>query len=127
MCNIDFGKDIQITENEPLSKHSSFRIGGYARYALFPKTRDELFFAVNTCIQKNLRYRIVGNASNLLFDDRGFDGAVIFTEKMNSAEYIHKNGEVYIKVECGRSLTSLASEVGKCHSLSGLEFAYGIP
>ncbi len=127
MCSIDFGKDIQIKKNEPLSKHSSFRIGGCAEYALFPKTREELFFAVNTCIQKGKRYRIVGNASNLLFDDRGFDGVIIFTEQMNSTEYIHKNGEVYIKVECGRMLTELSSEVGKKHSLSGLEFAYGIP
>ena len=127
MCNIDFGKDIQIRNDEPLSKHSTFRIGGNAKYALFPKSREELIFAVNTCIQKNKRYRIVGNASNLLFDDSGFDGVIIFTTDMNSTEYVHKNGDVYIKVECGRMLTELSGEVGKKHSLSGLEFAYGIP
>lgn len=127
MCNIDFGKDIQIKIDEPLSKHSSFRIGGKAKYALFPKSREELFFAVNTCIQKGIRYRIVGNASNLLFDDRGFDGAIIFTEKMNSTEYIHRDGTTYIKVECGKMLTELSGEAGKKHSLTGLEFAYGIP
>lgn len=127
MCNIDFGKDIQIKTDEPLLKHSSFRIGGNAKYALFPKSRDELFFAVNTCIQKNIRYKIVGNGSNLLFDDRGFNGAIIFTEKMNSTEYIHKDGSIYIKVGCGKLLTELASEAGKKHALSGLEFAFGIP
>lgn len=127
MCNIDFGKDIQIKKNEPLSKHSSFRIGGNAEYALFPKTREELFFAVNTCIQKGKRYRVVGNASNVLFDDRGFEGVIIFTERLNSIEYIYTNGEVYIRTECGKMLTELSREVGKMHSLSGLEFAYGIP
>ena len=127
MCNIDFGKDIQIKIDEPLSRHSSFRIGGNAKYALFPKSREELFFAVNTCIQKDIRYKIVGNASNLLFDDRGFGGAVIFTEKMSSTEYIHRDGATYIKVECGKMLTELSGEAGKKHSLSGLEFAYGIP
>lgn len=127
MCNIDFGKDIQIKIDEPLSRHSSFRIGGNAKYALFPKSREELFFAVNTCIQKDIRYKIVGNASNLLFDDRGFDGAVIFTEKMSSTEYIHRDGATYIKVECGKMLTELSGESGKKHSLTGLEFAYGIP
>lgn len=127
MCNIDFGKDIQIRIDEPLAKHSSFRIGGNAKYALFPKSREELFFAVNTCVQKNIRYKTVGNASNLLFDDLGFDGVIIFTEKMNSTEYLHKNSEVYVKVECGKMLTELASEAGKKHSLAGLEFAYGIP
>ncbi len=127
MSNIDFGRDIEIKINEPLSKHSTFRIGGDAKYALFPQTREELIFAVNTCIQKEEKYMIVGNASNLLFDDRGFDGVVIFTTKMNCTEYIHKNDGVYIKVECGKSLTELASEAGKKHSLGGLEFAYGIP
>lgn len=127
MCNIDFGKDIQIKKDEPLSKHSTFRIGGNAKYALFPKSREELIFAVNTCIHKNKRYRIVGNASNLLFDESGFDGVIIFTTGVNSTEYLHKNGNVYINVECGRMLTELAGEVGKKHSLSGLEFAYGIP
>ncbi len=127
MCNIDFGKDVEIRVNEPLSRHSSFRIGGGAKYALFPKNREELIFAVNTCINKNQKYLIVGNASNLLFDDRGFDGVVIFTARMTSTEYLHKNNEVYIKAECGKSLTELASEAGKKHSLAGLEFAYGIP
>ena len=127
MCNIDFGKDIEIKINEPLSKHSSFRIGGGAKYALFPKTREELIFAANTCIHREQRYLIVGNASNLLFDDKGFDGIAIFTTKMNATEYIYKNGGVYIKAECGKSLTELAGEAGKKHSLGGLEFAYGIP
>ena len=127
MCNIDFGKDVEIKVNEPLSKHSSFRIGGGAKYALFPKSCEELIFAVNTCIHKGQRYLIVGNASNLLFDDKGFDGVVIFTTKMAATEYIHKGNEVYIKAECGRSLTELSGEAGKKHSLTGLEFAYGIP
>lgn len=127
MCNIDFGKDVEIKVNEPLSKHSSFRIGGGAKYALFPQTREELIFAVNTCIQRGQKYLIVGNASNLLFDDKGFDGVVIFTTKMIACEYVHKNDGVYIKAECGKSLTELASEAGKKHSLAGLEFAYGIP
>jgi len=127
MSYIDFGENIEIKIDEPLSRHSSFRIGGGAEYALFPKTREDLIFAINTCIQKGKRYIIVGNASNILFDDKGFDGVVIFTSNMNATEYIHKNGEVYVKTECGKPLTELASEVGKKHSLSGLEFAYGIP
>lgn len=127
MCNIDFGKEIEIKINEPLSKHSSFRIGGGAKYALFPRNREELIFAINTCVNRNEKYLIVGNASNLLFDDKGFDGVAIFTAKMIATEYIHKNDGVYIKAECGKSLTELASEVGKKHSLQGLEFAYGIP
>ncbi len=127
MAEIDFGRDIELKENEPLSKHSSLRIGGNAEYTLFPKTYDELIYAVNACKNGKKRYKIVGNASNILFDDRGFDGVVIFTEHLNSVEYTYKNDSVYVKADCGKMLTELASETGKKHSLSGLEFAYGIP
>ncbi len=127
MSIIDFGRNIEVRAEEPLSKHSSFRIGGNARYALFPKTRDELIYAINVCIQRKIKYMTVGNASNLLFDDLGFDGAVIFTERINAVEYIHSEGNTYVKAECGRMLTELASDTGKKHALTGLEFAYGIP
>ncbi len=127
MSNIDFGKDVEIRVNEPLSKHSSFRIGGDAEYALFPKTASELIYAINACVNNGKKYVIVGNASNILFDDLGFNGIVIFTVNMDSTEYIYKNEEVHIKAQCGKSLTELSSEAGKKHSLMGLEFAYGIP
>lgn len=127
MSFIDFGEKIEVKINEPLSKHSTFRIGGCAEYAVFPKNVDELIFAINVCKNQEKRYIIVGNGSNLLFDDQGFCGVVIFTTKMCSCEYIHRDGAVYLKTECGKMLTELAGEAGKKHSLSGLEFAYGIP
>lgn len=127
MADIDFGRDIVVKENEPLSKHSSLRIGGNASYALFPKTQDEMIYAVNACMHGNVRYKIVGNASNILFDDSGFEGVIIFTEQQNSVEYTYKTDCVLVKAGCGKSLTELASEAGRKHSLSGLEFAYGIP
>ena len=126
MSFIDFGEEIDVKINEPLSKHSTLRIGGCADYAVFPKNLDEFKFALHTCKHRGIRFIVVGNGSNLLFDDKGYRGAVIFTTKMNSCEYIHKDA-IYVRVECGKSLTELAGEVGKKHSLSGLEFAYGIP
>ena len=127
MNDIDFGNSIEIRKNEPLYKHSSFRIGGNAEYALFPSSREELIYALNTCRQKSINYIVVGNASNILFDDKGFEGAVIFTEKLNSTEYIYKNDCVFLRAECGKTLTELSSDAGKKHCLTGLEFAYGIP
>ncbi len=127
MSIIDFGSNIEVKTAEPLSRHSSFRIGGEAAYAIFPKTKEELIYAVNVCTQKHIRYITVGNASNLLFDDLGFNGAVIFTEGINTVEYIHSGELTYVKVGCGKMLTELASETGKKHIMSGLEFAYGIP
>ncbi len=127
MSVIDFGSNIEVRVEEPLSKHSSFRIGGNAKYALFPKTRDEFLYAINVCVQLKIKYMTVGNASNLLFDDLGYDGAVIFTERLNAVEYIHSESGTYVIAECGKMLTELSSETGKKHSLTGLEFAYGIP
>lgn len=120
-------ENITAKENEPLSKHSTFHIGGNAKLSLFPKSVSELMSCIQYCKTKGERFRIVGNASNILFDDRGFDGVIIFTVHMNSIEFIRKKDETLVKVECGTSLTMLASEMGRKQSLSGLEFAYGIP
>ncbi|MBR3686062.1 MAG: UDP-N-acetylmuramate dehydrogenase [Clostridia bacterium] len=124
---LDFDYTLEVLENEPLSKHSSFKIGGEARYAIFPKSKDELISAIETVTRNNAKLAIVGNGSNLLFDDDGFDGAIIFTKNMSSTEYVHSASGTFIRAECGKSLTELASETGKKHSLTGLEFAYGIP
>ncbi len=119
--------NIDIKENEPLSKHSSFRIGGCARLAYFPSDINELEACIKYCKENGLSFKVIGNASNILFDDLGFDGAIIFTTHMNDIEYIRRADTTLVRVGCGKSLTEFASETGKKHSLSGLEFAYGIP
>ncbi len=123
----DFDSSIEIRENEPLSKHSSFKIGGPAKIAVFPKNKGEFVQVLRAVGGCNYKYMVVGNGSNLLFDDEGYDGIIIFTKKMVETEYIYKGDKTVIHVECGKSLTELASETGKKHSLIGLEFAYGIP
>ena len=125
--SLDFASKIEIRENEPLSRHSSFKIGGNAKIAVFPKSRDELIEVLKGVQNCRYKYRVIGNGSNMLFDDRGFDGIIIFTGHVSDTEYIHGSEGTLIRVCCGRSLTALADEVGKKHSLSGLEFAYGIP
>ena len=123
---LDFN-GIEIRENEPLSKHSTFKIGGPAGCAVFPQSRDEFIKALREVNGSEIKYMVVGNGSNILFDDNGFDGIIIFTKKLTSVEYIHKSDRTFIKVDCGCSLTNLSGDVGKKHSLTGLEFAYGIP
>ncbi len=124
---LDLDPAIEVRENEPLYKHASFKIGGAAKLAIFPRTEKELIEAVQAVRAASLKYLVVGNASNLLFDDKGFDGAVVFTKGLTDTVYFHKNETVLIKVGAGKSLTELASETGKKHGLTGLEFAYGIP
>lgn len=127
MGQITFPEKFDIINNEPLSKHSSFKIGGNAKFAAFPKTREEFCSLIGFLTDNNERYIIIGNGSNVLFDDLGYDGTVIFTKNLNDTEYIHSEAGICIRVGCGKLISELALDVGKRHSLSGLEFAYGIP
>lgn len=123
----NFDLNIEVRENEILSKHSTFRIGGAATFAVFPKDKAELTSAITSIKESGMKYKVIGHGSNVLFDDKGYEGAIIFTKYMNNVEYVHRADETLIRVECGRNLTELAGDVGKKHLLTGLEFAYGIP
>ena len=103
----------------PLSLKSSFKIGGNADIAVFPKNASELEFIIDNL---NMPYIVVGNGSNILFEDEGYRGCVIFTEKMNEVEVDGNR----ITAGAGMSFTALAV-TAKNASLTGLEFAYGIP
>ena len=113
---------VTYKENEPLSRHSSFEIGGPAAVAAFPASADDIKLCIKAAKDCGVRYKLIGNGSNVLFSDNGFDGAIIFT---SNAKNIEIKGNT-IKAECGASFTYLASVAAK-NSLSGLEFAYGIP
>ena len=106
----------------PLSSKSSFRIGGAADLAVFPKNASELKYTVAYLNDRELPYIVVGNGSNILFEDDGYRGCVIFTEKMNK---ITVEGS-RITAGAGASVTALAT-TAKNSSLTGLEFSYGIP
>lgn len=117
----NFG-NIKIYENFELSKFSSFRIGGNARFAAFPKNSNELISLIDTATKSGIRHIVIGNASNVLFDSGYIDALIIFTRDMKSC----KIDENKIIAECGCSLSAL-SVTARNASLSGLEFAYGIP
>ena len=118
---------IEKIYGEPLSKHSSFKIGGEAKAAYFPRSKEEFIFLLDKFSREGERFFVVGNGSNLLFDDLGFDGSVIFTKNMSECRYDYKADSVEVYAECGKKLTELSYDTGKKHALTGLEFAYGIP
>ncbi len=111
--------DIQIKQNEGLAKYSTF---GKAKYALFPENKNALIFAVKACREFGMPYRIIGCGSNVLFDDEGFSGVIIFTKQINRTEV--RGNLLY--AECGLPLTALCT-LARSTSLAGLEFAFGIP
>ena len=65
---LDFN-GIEIRENEPLSKHSTFKIGGEAKIAVFPKNTDELVYVLKALKNCSYKYKLIGNGSNILFSD----------------------------------------------------------
>ena len=108
--------------NMPLAPASTFKIGGACAIAAFPQSREELARTIRFSRALNVRYTVVGKASNILFADDGFDGMIIFTSHMT--QITEENGFVY--AEAGVGLGALATLAAK-RALSGLEFAYGIP
>jgi len=111
----------QILLNEPMKKHSTFKIGGPAEFFIKVKTIEELKFILKVVNENNIPLHVIGNGSNILFTDKGIDGIVI---KLQFDE-INVNGEV-VEVGAGVQLSKLAMIALK-NSLSGLEELAGIP
>ncbi|MCR4652650.1 MAG: UDP-N-acetylmuramate dehydrogenase [Eubacterium sp.] len=116
------GED-QVICGEPMSRHTTFRIGGPADYFLRPAGAEEIRDAIAYCREVELPCFILGNGSNLLVSDEGFRGAVIQVD--------HRMQEITVEGRAIRAqagvLLSKAAAVARDHSLTGLEFASGIP
>jgi UDP-N-acetylmuramate dehydrogenase len=107
--------------NISLKKQSTLGIGGNAKYFIEAQSVVQLQEIIRFCFQENLRYLVLGKGSNVLFDDRGFDGVVI----LNKIQFIEENeGEFY--VGAGYSFSLLGAQTAK-KGWEGLEFASGIP
>lgn len=109
-------------KDEPLAPHSTFGIGGQCDYFVKPLNESALIALIGVLKKTEAPYFVIGNGSNLLFDDRGFRGCVISTKELKT---VTLRGET-IHAECGASLIALSSLAAK-HSLTGLEFACSIP
>ena len=68
---------MQILENEPMSKHTSFKVGGVARYFAKAESLDDLKKSLDLAREKGLPFFILGNGTNLLVSDKGFDGVIV--------------------------------------------------
>ena len=107
-----------------MSRHTTFRVGGEAAYYLIPESGEEIKEAVAFAKNKNLPYFIIGNGSNLLVSDQGYDGVVIEIGSGLSNMEIREDGSVY--AEAGIRLGQMASALQQA-GRTGFEFASGIP
>ena len=113
----------QIKEEEPMRLHTTFRVGGPARFFVTPKTAEELQGIIACCREAQVPYYIIGNGSNLLVSDQGYEGVVIqIFKEMNE---IRIEGEEIV-AQAGALLSAVAARAAEA-SLTGFEFAAGIP
>jgi len=116
------GEKIKIEYNEPLSRHTTFRIGGNSDLLVIPQSVEALTQLCAMIKETDARAYFLGNGSNVLFDDEGFCGVVVILTALRD---VTCEGNV-ITADAGMSFTALAARA-RDYSLTGLEFAYGIP
>ena len=114
---------ILYREAEPLAAHCTFKIGGPADLFVLPETEDQLLASIRFCREEGVRYYLLGNGSNILFEDAGYRGAVIDLSALNDGI---EQEEDLLRASAGARLSALCGEALRA-GLTGLEFAYGIP
>lgn len=125
----------QIYMNEPMSKHTTFKVGGNADIFVKVKNIEQLRYAIKIAKKNDIHMYIIGNGSNILVKDNGIKGIVIKIEfediKIDKSKAIVindkiKEEEAIVTVGAGVKLMQLAQKLLK-NSISGFEFASGIP
>ncbi len=113
----------RVRAGEPMSLHTTFRIGGPADYFVMPADTRQLLDIVRLCREEEVPATVVGNGSNLLVGDRGFRGVIIQIGRGMGG--IQTEG-TRIRAQAGALMSAAAKEAAD-HGLAGLEFASGIP
>ena len=113
---------LELRVNEPMSRHTSFHIGGPAALMVLPSTEDEAVLAVRTAAALGIKPFFLGNGSNLLVPDEGVERFIIKTSELRGCR-VEGN---CIEAESGITLARLAV-FAREQGLTGLEFAHGIP
>ena len=115
---------IELRENEPLAAHTSFRIGGPARWMAFPKTVEEVRTLLRLAREADIPVRRLGAGTNVLAPDEGVDALVLCLKDALRGVRLPEGN--CIEAMAGETLASVAVFARK-NGLTGLEFAHGIP
>lgn len=111
-----------IKLDELMKKHTTFKVGGPADLLVYPSTYEMVKKVIAACKANNVEYFLMGNGSNLIVKDGGVKGVVIKVDRLNEI----KVSDNTITAQCGAILSSVAKAALE-NSLTGLEFASGIP
>lgn len=115
---------ISFLIQEPLSRHTTFRVGGNCAAMVLPTTQAQVVRTIQLLKQHHLRYRIIGNGSNILASDDGYDGVILLLH--GNYATVTQLDDHTIQADAGAMLTAVCNHAMQ-QGLTGLEFAYGIP
>lgn len=115
---------VEYKTNYRMSDMTSFKLGGKADIVIFPSSLEAFRAILKWLSENNMKYMVLGKGSNVLFSDEGYRGAVVSVYRL--AKIAVDDTESIVEAECGAPLTSCAVSAQRA-SLTGLEFAYGIP
>ena len=117
LCAALTAQQLPFAQGEPLAPHTTFKIGGPAAFWCTPRDAEQLRRTLQLCRENGVRVYLLGNGSNTLFDDAGFDGAVIDMRGLSGMENSGLDTDA-MRITAG---------AGQTLGLTGLEFACGIP
>lgn len=112
----------KIIENPIMKKYTTYKVGGNALAIVYPDDVNSLIKLLKYLNENNIKYKVLGNGSNVIFKDELYDGIIINLSKLDKFEV----NDTVITVGAGYNLTKLALKVARL-GLTGLEFASGIP
>ena len=121
---LEFLPGVELRFEEPMAKHTSFRIGGPAEVMAFPKSTEELGKILNASALLDQKPAILGAGTNILAPDDGVGGIVVCLK--DCLDFMEQVDETHIRIAAGVSMARCAMFAANL-SLSGLEFAHGIP
>lgn len=113
----------RVYVDEPMSRHTTFRVGGPADFFVTPKAKEEVRDVIRICKEAGMPYYIIGNGSNLLVSDAGYRGVIVQIYKEMNEVKVEGN---LVKAQAGALLSGIAAKALGAE-LSGFEFASGIP
>lgn len=117
-----FGNN-RVLFDEPMSQHTTFRIGGPADVFVMPENYEQIREVLRLCKEEKLPFFVLGNGSNLLVSDSGYRGVIIQMDR-NMEEICLDGEEIHA---CAGALLSSVAVAARNASLTGFEFAGGIP
>lgn len=115
---------IRVLADEPMKRHTSFRVGGAAARMAFPKNSGEFILALSAAAECGAEPVVMGSGTNLLAPDEGLDRPVINTRDMRKLEPGPEPNTIWAEAGCSMRQ---AAEFACARALTGLEFAHGIP